>query len=325
MFNIAVFEITNVCNLDCSYCYENDKKKVRSLISPGNFAYFLAHHAGLYREVVLSGGEPFLHPSWIEFAAILREYGMKVNFITNGTGIKKIMENRIKVDGLVISLDSFSETFNLLRNSRVICSKEDILGLKGSGLVKDISLQIILNKLSANKENLNDILRFCELNKVGLKVKLMDTYKFNKTDSYMLDPDEVSQVRKYLSEQVKTRNIDMDISIPSIYGNAYNKCTLIRKCGNLRIRSDGKIFPCEKMNDNEYEVGVLSDSSEQIFANFKKVQTKLLVRIMKLSKNTCRECTQNVICEKGCPALCKTDDHIRICKKVTYGRHKTSI
>ena len=95
MFGVAIFEITNECNLNCKYCYENDRKKFRTLISSADFSCFLAHHEGLCREVILSGGEPFLHPSWTEFVAILRKAGMKVNFITNGTGIDKIIEAHI--------------------------------------------------------------------------------------------------------------------------------------------------------------------------------------------------------------------------------------
>ena len=315
MFGVAIFEITNECNLNCKYCYENDRKKFRTLISSADFSCFLAHHEGLCREVILSGGEPFLHPSWTEFVAILRKAGMKVNFITNGTGIDKIIEAHIKVDTLLISVDSFSQTKNLLRSKRIIYTKEDILRLKKSGLVKDIYLQIILNRLSACKENVEDLMEFCGNNQIGLKVKLMDSYGFNDTAQYMLKPSEVSQVEEYLCRQIKIRKMDMDISIPSIYGNEFTDCFLIRKYGNLRIRSDGKIFPCEKMNDEKYQIGVLNDSSDQILANFKKVQNRLFVRIIKLARGTCVGCIHNAICGKGCPVLHEMEEYGNICKK----------
>ena len=143
----------------------------------------------------------------------------------------------------------------------------------------------------------------------------MDHYNFNKTEQYMLDPDEINEVEKFLSRQVKTRKIDMDISIPSIYGNDFSSCPLIKKCDNLRIRSDGMIFPCEKLDDEKYGIGIISDSSDQIMANLKNVQNKILASIIKLTRGTCSDCTYNATCGKGCPALHKAENSDNICRK----------
>jgi MoaA/NifB/PqqE/SkfB family radical SAM enzyme len=58
------------------------------------------------REVMLSGGEPLLHPEWPEIARLLRAAGCRVIIVTNGLLLTRYVEPLVaKCDALVVSLD----------------------------------------------------------------------------------------------------------------------------------------------------------------------------------------------------------------------------
>ena len=88
MLKKAYLEITNACNLSCSFCHgtkrdikyltEEEFKTAAEKIRP--------HCAYLYFHLM---GEPLLHPSLPRFFEIAGELGFKVIITTNGTLLKK--------------------------------------------------------------------------------------------------------------------------------------------------------------------------------------------------------------------------------------------
>lgn len=88
MPNKAFFEITNVCNLDCSFCHKTNRKKrfiTREEFTIGaqrlrTFADYLYFHLM---------GEPLLHPEIGDFLDIAHTLGFRVILTTNGTRLKE--------------------------------------------------------------------------------------------------------------------------------------------------------------------------------------------------------------------------------------------
>ena len=84
MLNRVYVEITNVCNLSCSFC--PGTTRARRFLTPEEFrtiAEKLRGHTGyLYFHVM---GEPLLHPQLPELLAIADELGFRVCITTNGT------------------------------------------------------------------------------------------------------------------------------------------------------------------------------------------------------------------------------------------------
>lgn len=104
MFKRIYLEITNVCNLNCSFCIGNQREK--KFISIENFSLLLdkleGHTKYLYFHVM---GEPLLHPHIHELITMAsRRYF--VNITSNGYLIEKIKENS-HIRQLNLSLHSF--------------------------------------------------------------------------------------------------------------------------------------------------------------------------------------------------------------------------
>ena len=84
-------EITNVCNLDCSFCPQT--RRSAEFMKVETFSKILdqikSYTDYIYFHVK---GEPLLHPNIEEFLDLSFEKGFKVNITTNGTLINKVKD-----------------------------------------------------------------------------------------------------------------------------------------------------------------------------------------------------------------------------------------
>lgn len=89
IFNKAYLEITNVCNLSCSFCKGTDREKC--FMTEENFSLAAKElrrvTSYIYFHIL---GEPTLHPKLERFLEICRELDFKVIITTNGTLLSKV-------------------------------------------------------------------------------------------------------------------------------------------------------------------------------------------------------------------------------------------
>ncbi len=109
MLRKAYLEITNICNLSCSFC--PGTKREKRFMTPENFRVLAAklrpHTQYLYLHLL---GEPLLHPQLEKILKIAAELDFKVIITTNGTLLDKQAEILLAspaVHKLNISLQSF--------------------------------------------------------------------------------------------------------------------------------------------------------------------------------------------------------------------------
>lgn len=134
-FKKIYIEITNGCNLNCSFCIGN-KRSVK-FMSFSEFAFILDKIKGytkyLYFHIL---GEPLLHPDIIKFINYANDCGFFVNITTNGylinrlKGVSSIRQLNVSVHSFDLKygvsldhylsdifdvIDSFSDTYVSLR------------------------------------------------------------------------------------------------------------------------------------------------------------------------------------------------------------------
>ncbi len=105
----AYLEITNVCNLACSFC--PGTKREKRFMSPEDFA-FLAGRLRPYTDYLYLHlmGEPLLHPKLEEILSRAVELGFKVVVTTNGTLLPRrgeLLLSSPAVHKVNVSLQSF--------------------------------------------------------------------------------------------------------------------------------------------------------------------------------------------------------------------------
>ena len=105
MYKKVYVEITNRCNLNCSFCNKNNRKK--ECISVDNFKIVLDKIKGYTKYIYLHVmGEPLLHPDVNKLIDIASN-NYNVCITTNGYLIDKIKDNK-NIYQLNISLHSYN-------------------------------------------------------------------------------------------------------------------------------------------------------------------------------------------------------------------------
>lgn len=113
IFNKVYIEISNICNIQCSFCpvVERDKK----IMSVEDFKKVITQAAPLAKEICLHlMGEPLAHPQIKEILKICDENSVKIQLTTNGILIKRYQElllNSKCIRQVNFSLQSYKDNF----------------------------------------------------------------------------------------------------------------------------------------------------------------------------------------------------------------------
>lgn len=127
---LPVITITSSCNLDCPICYVHNKNDDAFHMSPEDFRSTLAHlradHGGELDIVNLTGGEPTMHPDFLQLLAIAREEGVhRVTVCSNGIRLARdegLVEKLAVLDARVaLSFDTFEREADMaLQGARLV-------------------------------------------------------------------------------------------------------------------------------------------------------------------------------------------------------------
>ena len=111
MLDKIYLEITNVCNLDCTFCHKTKREK--KLMSEEAFAEILEKIRGkakyLYMHLM---GEPTLHPSLSHFVKKARENGFLPAITTNGSLLHKSGADLIAAQPYKVSVSLHAKDAN---------------------------------------------------------------------------------------------------------------------------------------------------------------------------------------------------------------------
>jgi len=120
------FFLTYVCNLRCTMCgqwgesgafNEFSNEILRQRLSVEEFGKIIEDVKGFKPNITLFGGEPMLHPQWLEIVRLVKQAGLRCNIVTNGTLIKKNAAEIIAagLDEIIFSLDGPEEIHDRIR------------------------------------------------------------------------------------------------------------------------------------------------------------------------------------------------------------------
>ena len=162
MFKKIYIEITNNCNLDCSFCIKN--KRSKKLITLDEYSKVLKNIKPYTKYVYLHlMGEPLLHPKINEIIDMTSDIGINVNITTNGYLINRVGSNK-NIRQINVSLHSFDDKYkiNLDDYLNKVFDACEILNNNGTIInyrlwVNSKYYQEIINKL---KEKYNTKIKF---------------------------------------------------------------------------------------------------------------------------------------------------------------------
>ncbi len=162
---IVVWNITRRCNLKCLHCYQDsdakhypgelDWKQCQNVID--DLAQFKVP------ALLLSGGEPMIHPRFFELAKYATGHGLRLTLSTNGTLIGAEEARQLKEIGFSyvgISLDGMGVTHDHFRGRRGAFEKAVAAFRHCKAVGQKVGLRLTLSR--HNIDDLDNILDFIE-------------------------------------------------------------------------------------------------------------------------------------------------------------------
>jgi MoaA/NifB/PqqE/SkfB family radical SAM enzyme len=107
-------DITTACNFACDHCVDMDILNTGIRYDHDRLldSLRLMSERGLRSVIVIGGGEPTVYPKFVETMLFIKDLGLQVSVVSNGSGMKKIAQvaDRLEVgDWIRLSLDSASD------------------------------------------------------------------------------------------------------------------------------------------------------------------------------------------------------------------------
>ena len=270
MPNKAYLEITNVCNLSCSFCHgtirepkfisrEEFKTAAKKLRSFADFLYF--HLLG----------EPLLHPDLAEFFSISEELGFKVNLTTNGTLLRKREEVLLNAN----SLRKISISLHSYEVNSIGMSLEDYLEMcfdfcKKAAENKKIAVMRLWNKGGFDSLN-SEILAKMHKAFEGEWQELYSGYKL--CEYVFLEWGELFEWPDKNAEDIGSNH--------SCYG--------LRD--QIGVLSDGTVVPCCLDAEGTINLGnIFANDLEEILSSERAENLKKSFQTRNVTENLCRRC-----------------------------------
>ena len=162
---IVVWNITRRCNLKCVHCYSDSDAREY----PGELTWeqcqSVIDDLAAYGipALLLSGGEPLIHPRFFDIATYAREKGIKLTLSTNGTLIDHPTAARLKALQFAyvgISLDGIGATHDQFRGRQGAFEKAVAAFRNCKSVGQKVGLRLTLS--ANNIADLDQILDFIE-------------------------------------------------------------------------------------------------------------------------------------------------------------------
>lgn len=122
---LSVFwAVTDLCNLNCCYCYTSANKNQKSQLSLAE-CYSLICELCKQNvcEIIIEGGEPLLHPDILEIISYIKNRGIIVTILTNATKLDHAFAEKLfrildhRYDTIQVSLDGGREATDSQRGA----------------------------------------------------------------------------------------------------------------------------------------------------------------------------------------------------------------
>ncbi len=260
MLKKVYIEITNNCNLNCSFC--TLKKKKNKVVSVDEFNIILdklkGHTNYLYFHVL---GEPLLHPNINELIDLAKNNNFNVNITTNGYFINKIKYNE-NIRQINISLHSYTD---------------------------NISIDDYLNNIF---DSVNNLSKYTYISyRIWTKNKYIKDIidRINKYYSVNIDINNLKNIK--IKDNIFF-HINEEFIWPSLDNNIYKEDGM---CHGLRdhigILSDGTVIPCCLDGEGIINLGnIYSENLYDILNSYRALNMINKFKENKRCEELCKHC-----------------------------------
>ena len=272
MFKKIYIEITNVCNLNCKFCPDTNRKK--EFMSLEKFEEAIKKIYKLTKLVTLHvKGEPLLHKDLENILKILEKYNLKTNITTNGTLIKDKLE--------IIKKSNAVRQINFSIHSMV--------------QNENINKQYLTDIFESVEELKDSIISYRLWNLQNIKDNNINNDIINQIEDYYNIPNLKQQLLE--NEFIKLRenvfiNQDTEFEWPNLNNKPIiekGRCLALRE--QVAILVDGTVVPCCLDNNGDIPIGnIFEETMEDILNKEKSITIKKNFENGAITCNLCKTC-----------------------------------
>ncbi len=267
-------EITDICNEHCVHCYF-PSEHVNKLIPADLFERIISEGRRMnIINVTLSGGEPLIHPRFIDFLRICRKADLSVNVLTNLTLLTDEIVSEMKRNPLLSVQTSIYSMDAKVHDSitNLTGSLEKTKFAVTKLIQANIPVQISCPVMKQNKDSFVDVVHWGETKNLPVLVNYVIFATYNHSNSNLVNRLSSSEVAEVFASQLSTDYVKY------LRDNATKKCTLSGEtpiCTICRyyfcISATGDVFPCVGWQ-NKFLGNVNKNSLEEIWNKSKQIQ-----------------------------------------------------
>lgn len=303
-------ELTRRCNLACPHCYIDAGKARSDEMGVDRWLKLIDELADMgVWAVAFTGGEPTLHPAFVEIVHHARRRNLLVGIATNGTLLTDHLLKRLPVQGVIISVSI--DDIHVGNGPHAFSSsqgREAILRAQAHGFLTNI----MTNTHSKNIDALEDLIGWAEEYGVSIRSVPMSPIGRGKDRPDLLsskrDVEKLAQFWLRECELEHAYHREAGLCVGSIFNYGLSFAYMTRRCASGRylcyVASDGTIFPCTMCaGEKIFASGSIRDHS---FAEVWRSEWEIRKIKWDNFSDTCADCQINndrYYCAGRCPAL----------------------
>lgn len=272
------FELTNRCNYKCNFCYKNAKQN-GVYLHESVIDEFMEVLKGKLQSILLTGGEPLLHPDFENILCKLAPLA-EVRMVSNGSLFWKLSHNVVeKLHSLQLSLygTSAEEYSKITGNARGLKNIKDSLKLAKECNVPTRLSAVLNEKTIDNMEKY--VVTAIELG--AERLNLDTAYLFGRElKGYSGSEDYKKKVEEFYFKEldcVKKYHTDIEITMRTVNVFSWKGRYKLDgydglNCGGgsrkLVVSQNGKIRACECFPEDLFDYGGIDILKKMIYGDF---------------------------------------------------------
>ncbi|MDA8090368.1 MAG: radical SAM protein [Nitrospiraceae bacterium] len=292
--------LTNKCNLSCRHCYVFSGKAFHKELSIDEWKRIISefYHLG-GQSITLSGGEVLLKRGWKSLIKFLKQLGLKVTLLSNGTLWKDSDFNFAKewIDEIQISIDGPNEKINskIRGKGHFKKAQEAAISLSLRGVRTSIAITPTLDTIRLTVGEIDTFVEETRLKsnnailfRVGQKLLPGRSITSPMNEDAIFFKKITKEIANKIHPNYEIRNFNLAHK-PNF---GYKNCGL----GGITINPEGNIFPCNRY----FELETCGNLRQQNFADI-FYSVAVLQEITSVDNAfPCKSCNLRYICGGGC-------------------------
>ncbi|MFT7527251.1 MAG: MoaA/NifB/PqqE/SkfB family radical SAM enzyme [Arenicella sp.] len=304
----VTLELTYACNLDCFFCY-NDRDKPGKGLSLAQYETLLRDLAGMQTMfLMLTGGEPMIHPHFFEIGRLTKELGFVVRIRTNGHSLTRAMAKRVRDEVMpyVVEVSLHGATAEVHdQQTRIAGSFDRLVKNIASATEEGLRISVVTTPTAWNEHQIEAMFALCDNLGVPLRFQGPVAPRDNgDTEPLLIQPTESAweKVTRLVTERklLQKSQSDHGEQVQGVDVEVETK-KAVATCGvgvsGVDIDPYGNVLAC--MHLQESAGNVHDHSISEIWAN-----SPLFARARSRAEQAMQQFEDKPIKQLGAPIFC---------------------